>query len=281
MRLIGHLNSEASARTFGVYLTGMDIRNLIEPDNDGWAVWVYSEDQIKAGEEAFRAYQTNPGDDKYQQAGKRVVEMEERARREAKAYARRVKTSDQIWTGAGHARLTIGLVVACVVVYLFYTVNPNEIEGWLRMSWPAILSGEVWRLVTPLFLHFNLTHILFNMVALWQLGAIVELRQGWARLALIVVGVGIGSNLAQYFLGNSYFGGMSGVLYGLLGYIWLRGRLDPGSGYYLPPSYLLIMLVWFFLCLFNIVPDVANWAHGAGLVLGMAWGALPLVKRHL
>ncbi len=49
MRLIGHLKSESSAKTLGDYLVSLDIRNLVEPDGEGWAVWIYSEDQIEAG----------------------------------------------------------------------------------------------------------------------------------------------------------------------------------------------------------------------------------------
>src|ERR1700677_1159790 len=116
MRLIGHLKNEATARTFAGYLTGLDIRNLVEPDTDGWAIWIYSEDQIDAGHQALSAYLQNPGDLKFQHAAENAAALEERARRESKAFARRVRTSDQIWSSSGRAPLTIGLMVVCVAV---------------------------------------------------------------------------------------------------------------------------------------------------------------------
>jgi membrane associated rhomboid family serine protease len=94
---------------------------------------------------------------------------------------------------------------------------------------PEVRHGEIWRLLTPIFIHFNLMHIVFNMLMLRDMGSLVESRQGPKVLILLVVTIGIGSNLGQYFYNGPEFGGMSGVLYGLLGYIWLRGQCDPAS----------------------------------------------------
>jgi GlpG protein len=72
---------------------------------------------------------------------------------------------------------------------------------------------------------------------------------------------------------------MSGVLYGLFGYMWIRSHADPGSGLGLAPATIMILLVWFFLCLANVIPGVANACHVAGLILGMILGAAPLIGR--
>ena len=66
--------------------------------------------------------------------------------------------------------------------------------------------------------------------------------------------------------------GMSGVVYGLLGYAWMKGRFDPGSGLLLHPQTVAMMLIWFFLCLTGLMGNIANTAHAVGLVLGIAWG---------
>jgi len=71
---------------------------------------------------------------------------------------------------------------------------------------------------------------------------------------------------------------MSGVVYGLLGYIWMRGKFDPGSGLYLHPTTLTMMIIWFFACFTPIVPHVANAAHAGGLVMGIAWGYLSSLR---
>jgi GlpG protein len=286
MRMIGHLKNEASARTFGGYLSSQDIRNMVEPDSEGWAVWIYSEDQIEKGSQALTAYLQNPSDRSFQNAADSAIASEQRQRREQAAFAKRVRTADQIWRRSDVAPLTLFLIGASVVVTLFAGLNPSLPNvRWLLISegapgfLPEVQSGQIWRLITPIFIHFGPTHLIFNMIILYDLGRLIEIAQGTRRLALLVVLIGIGSNVGQYLIGGPFFGGMSGVLYGMVGYIWLRSHSDPSSGLMISPMTLGVMLVWFFLCLFGIIPGVANGTHAVGLVMGMIWGSFPMMKR--
>ena len=102
----------------------------------------------------------------------------------------------------------------------------------------------------------------------------VEKHEGSWYLAAMVLGIGICYNLAQYYMSGPTFGGMSGVVYGLLGYIWIRGKLDPRSGLFLHNFIVIWMIAWFFLCLTGVIGPVANTAHGVGLGVGMLWGYL-------
>jgi GlpG protein len=72
---------------------------------------------------------------------------------------------------------------------------------------------------------------------------------------------------------------MSGVIYGLLGYVWLRGKFDPASGLFLHPSTVTMMIIWFFACFTRWLGPIGNWAHAAGLVMGMAWGYLSSLRH--
>jgi GlpG protein len=71
---------------------------------------------------------------------------------------------------------------------------------------------------------------------------------------------------------------MSGVVYGLLGYVWIRGKFDPASGLYLHPYNVIMMLVWFFACLLHLIPNIANTTHAVGLGIGIAWGYLSSLR---
>jgi GlpG protein len=85
--------------------------------------------------------------------------------------------------------------------------------------------------------------------------------------------MGVLSNLGQYFADGPGFGGMSGVVYGLLGYIWMRGKFDPGSGLFLHPTTVVMMLI----CLafgYTHYLQIANTAHSVGLGVGVVWGFL-------
>ena len=100
----------------------------------------------------------------------------------------------------------------------------------------------------------------------------IEARQSALRLLLLVVVTGIFSNLAQYLVDGPQFGGMSGVVYALAGYVWMRGKHDRASGLFLDQQSVTILLVWLVVCFTGLVGPVANIAHFAGLVSGMAIG---------
>jgi GlpG protein len=112
-----------------------------------------------------------------------------------------------------------------------------------------------------------------------DLGSMIEARQSTLQLALLVLVTTAGSNLGEYWFGHTaVFGGMSGVLYALLGYIWMRGKFDPGSGLFLHPSTVTMMLIWLVVCYTGYIGPIANAAHLVGLAIGMAWGFLSSLR---
>ena len=178
--------------------------------------------------------------------------------------------------------LTISLIVASVAASIAaLDRNPAGPLSALLINTPGspmfadILAGQVWRLITPIFIHFGVLHVLFNMMMLWDLGRLIELLRGRWFLAAFVGVTGVGSNIAQYAIAQSPgFGGMSGVVYGLLGYLWLQGRVNPALGIKLHQSTVIMMIAWYALCWTGLLGPIANWAHTAGLAIGVAWGMI-------
>ncbi len=132
-----------------------------------------------------------------------------------------------------------------------------------------IIHGQIWRLITPIFLHMSFLHILFNMLWFKDLGYLIEHSFGKYFLLAFVLITGLISNFCQYIVSGPQFGGMSGVLYAMLGFIWVYKKLNSDFEYSLPRFDVGMMIGWFFLCLTGVLGPIANTAHGGGLVAGI------------
>jgi len=141
-------------------------------------------------------------------------------------------------------------------------------------------SGQWWRLLTPMLIHFGILHLAMNTLWYWELGRRIEARQGPLMLLLLTLLFSLAANFAQYLhAGPSLFGGLSGVLYGLLGHCWIFQRLAPTPAYRLPPGVLVMMLAWLLICMTGIFEllqfgAIANAAHVGGLLAGCLTGLL-------
>jgi len=141
-------------------------------------------------------------------------------------------------------------------------------------------NNEWWRLITPMFIHFSLTHLVFNCLWIYVLGSKIEQIDGHITFINLVIFSSIISNLAQHFFGESaLFGGLSGVIYGLLGYCMIIEIDTKQERYDLPPALYLFMLVWLILGFLGILNlfgfgNVANYAHLGGLISGIIFAMI-------
>jgi GlpG protein len=148
----------------------------------------------------------------------------------------------------------------------------------------SLSSGQIWRFVTPAFLHFGFLHVLFNSLWMWDLGRRLELLVGTKNYVLFFIVTAAISNIAQYrWAADNLFGGMSGVVYGLVGFIIVSHRLSPNKLTAVSPSVLGFMLFWLVLCMTGVIDyfvggGVANAAHVGGLLAGAAFAALTVKK---
>lgn len=285
---------------FSDYLFVEGVQNQFEQDGREWAIWVHAEDQTEKALELLHAYQANPFDKRFLNKSEEASRRRRLIRAQAEEAARRIHDREAVFRGSmpyGVGALTALLMFLCVALAILSWAGFKErITDQLLLThvivtdngvqWLAglreIRAGEFWRLLTPALVHFDPLHLLFNMLWLLDLGSMLEGRQGTARLGMRILLFAVLSNLCQFAIGGPWFNGFSGVNYGLFGYIWVRGRLDPRSGLYLHPHTVAMMIIWFALCFANIIPNVANGAHAAGLSLGIIWAyleSLPYLRR--
>jgi len=299
MRSIGTIPEEKLAFRFEDYLLTRGIQSQIEQLDDGWIIWVHDEDKLEQSKSELVDYLENPAAERYlnaQEAARGYREVQDLKQKQAeKQAARDFSVYDR--PDFSEARITVALIAICVMVAIATELG-GKTEPWVThlsiapvyaspkgVSWypsfglQAIQDGQVWRLVTPMLLHFDWMHIFFNVIILWVMGSMIEQRAGKTRYLTLVLFLALISNLGQYLTNGPAFGGMSGVNYGLFGFIWIRGKYDFSSGCFIPPNTVIFMIGWFFFCLAGLAGNVANTAHGVGLVVGMILGYAPVVFR--
>lgn len=299
MRLVGKLEDEDLARAFSDYLTQLNIENQIAIESDGTCeIWVISEDDVKSAEQLLSKFLESPDGDEYKDVSKKAKKIRKQTRKEEKQQPPPVDVRTKIFskgaTATSIGSVTLFLIIVSVTVSLLSGLGQNFdflrkffITNIVRegdyISWypglREIGEGQFWRLLTPIFIHFGIMHLLFNMLWLRDLGSMVENRKGSWFLGIFIVIVASISNLTQYLISGPAFGGMSGVVYALLGYIWMKGKYDPNSNLYLHKVTVYMMIGWFFLCFTGLMGDIANAAHTAGLVIGVVWGFLSSPAR--
>lgn len=136
-------------------------------------------------------------------------------------------------------------------------------------------SGELWRLVTPSLLHFSLLHLVFNLLIAFEFGRRSEAMLGSVRFGCLVFALALISNLAQFVAeSNPLFGGLSGVNYGLVGFVAVRRLRDPFEvGWQVPPAlivFLIVSMVLFSVGIGEVFGlRIANAAHWGGFIAGM------------
>lgn len=134
-------------------------------------------------------------------------------------------------------------------------------------------SGEWFRLITPIFLHGGLLHIVFNSIVLLQLGPLVEAEYGTERFAFIYLATGIAGNLlAQFLKPQGLVVGASGAICGLVGVLLVFGARRGGA--YGGQLKSLMAQNALFILMMSLLPGISLLSHLGGFLGGCALGAV-------
>jgi membrane associated rhomboid family serine protease len=171
----------------------------------------------------------------------------------------------------------IALAVGFFVLGQFGGLNHVFVENLAQIN-PAVATGEWWRIFTPILLHASITHILFNMWALWVLGPQIERGVGtWPFVSLFLASAGVGGAFAFYLggpLSPVPLVGASGAIFGLFG-VWLswamhRRNTIHGRAMLRQIGFLLLINA----AIPFLIPNVSWQAHLGGLIAGFAIGEI-------
>ncbi len=219
MRQAGKLSNREQGQRLADYLLTLGISAKVDPDGDSWAIWVRDEDQLPQAVKELEQFVADPDAARYRESTRTAESVRKQQAREEQARRKNMIEMRDRWdtNPVGKRPLTALLIAACVFVAIATDAGEKKDSEVLRALWFAppptnavelftwtptkyIDEGQIWRLVTPIFVHYGPWHLVFNMYWLYGLGSLIEARRGTLRFGLLVLAVAIASNGGQYYI---------------------------------------------------------------------------------
>ncbi|MBC62286.1 MAG: hypothetical protein CMP11_07500 [Zetaproteobacteria bacterium] len=284
MRKISKLENKEQLELAQYILMNDNIESFYDDkDPNDRMLWVRSDSDLNRAKLIIEKFSQDPTNPKYKvlaEKGRQVFIQKHKEIEKKYSKSRFINVRTEIFSqGAlSNSPVTKFLITFSVLIFIvqFFDQTYALKQFFLISKYVSglieIQSGEIWRPVTPIFLHQGFLHILFNMTWLYLLGARVEARLGAKLMIFLIIFVSVSSNLSFYFVAHPVFGGMSGVNYGLFGYMWAMNKFSSRPSYLSEESkYTNFFLIWFVACWVLTVFGfyVANTIHGVGALSGM------------
>ena len=302
------------------------------PDS-AWDIWVRDERQIEQSKQELADFRSDPEGDRYQvkreatqirqeQIAAELARQKRLAENERIANVSRSSLGEPIRAPLKQSGfpVTIAVIILSIIASLtthFGQPRRSRVPGKVTLEeqvydtlsfvdrkefmksgenpFASVDTGQLWRFVTPLFLHGDEFHLLFNMVWIYFLGSVIEKLHGSLFFAVVLITTQVSGMLLQVMLpdtatlqpifqgtpldflaqtmsGSPFAIGASGAVYGLFGFLWIRPKVDPGYPIHLVQTNVVLMLGWLVLCITPLIGDVANGAHIGGLLGGVGFG---------
>lgn len=271
-------NEQRAALAFSDYLRVIGIANHVEPREQRFAIMLKNDMQHEQARSELNAFIRNPNDPKYLQASWQAGAVQPQLLKLPSFSVSNFVRGFLERSGP----VTLAVAVVCVLVFIGQRWLGSRVTDELVFP-PALtmagIHGEWWRLLTPVLLHLSAVHVLFSVLWWWLLGGLIERTQSGAQLLGVAVVTALVGNVAQFLAMGPYVAGLSGVVYGLLGYVWLYPKANPAVGFQVRPALVLVMVGFLVLGYSGVLAPVfgdakTNAAQGYGLITGCALGVL-------
>jgi membrane associated rhomboid family serine protease len=179
--------------------------------------------------------------------------------------------------------VTIAVIVIAIVVTVLDWSKVEAARLFVADLGP-IWDGQIWRLFTSVFPHGDILHLVFNLFWIWRFGRTLDRWLGYWRFALLLMPLAAGPMAAELLLMGKPPIGLSGVVYGLFGFLFALRNDEEFAAEQVTPGVIQTMVIWFFVAIaltyFKLM-NVANVAHCAGALLGWLFGRAYLNRFRL
>ncbi|WP_017443596.1 rhomboid family intramembrane serine protease GlpG [Gayadomonas joobiniege] len=267
-----HLATFADKRTakaFADYLHVQGIDNQIVDSEAGAELSLYDANRFDEAKHLLDQFVNNPNDKKFLDASWQRGETDNILRSQTVG----TMGLKSIWRDSGFF-----VRISTMLMLVIYGVEVLGGANWLyqRFSFPASAEHfellEIYRLITPALMHGSPTHLVFNLFWWFWLGGQLEKHYGAPWLLNLFLLSAVAAHALQYVMENPWFLGLSGVVYGLLGYAMVAQAKNK-LPFKVPNGIFIMMLLWLVIGFTGFLPiPMANWAHLGGLIAGIGYG---------
>ena len=261
---------EPAAKLLIDYLNSQQIQAyyVVDEAAGGHGVALAQEQDFDKAKAIAEEFIRDPGNQRYQRAAwEHGTQLHNPSSTGASAFRRLVDFKSTPFTS------TVFLI--CLAIFALSLIGWfPQVRGSLQMlSFEQMIeSSQWWRIITPAFIHFSPLHIVFNLLWWWMLGNQIEQKFGSSTLVLLFLISAVVPNIGQYLASGPNFGGLSSVVYAVVGFVWWIGWLRPSWGLSLPKPVVGFLLIWLILGYADVLwVQMANTAHTLGLICGCAF----------
>lgn len=257
------LSNPRLAQAFVDYMVTKQVQLVIREQAQSVVLWLVDETQLVQVEQELKRFLQEPDHPRYQAASWKTGSIHSGLRYADSGYWHSIRRQAE--------PLTISIVLLSVLVYVVQIISGN-VAVMRYLAWPEsyVQHFQLWRYFTHALLHFSLLHIVFNLLWWWYLAGQVEKYIGSAKLIEISLVAALISGWTQSLFSGIWFGGLSGVVYALMGYVWWYGERQPQSAVGIPRGVIGFAVLWILVGWFDWFGlQVANAAHISGLIIGL------------
>lgn len=258
------LSNPQLADLFVNYMATQHVRIHTQVESQQVSLWLEDQQQLEMVEKELKTFLREPFHPRYQAASWQAGNPQSTGIKYRPSFSLKNMVQQS-------GPLTVLVVILCVLIYIWQQVV-GDYDVMIHLAWPydESLNLEIWRYITPAFVHFSLTHIAFNLAMWWYLASQTEQKLGTGKLFVIMLVSALFSNWAQSLFTESNFGGLSGVVYALIGYVGLTGLRHPEKGIGVPTGLIIFSIIWIVAGQMGALGDsIANAAHFAGFLIGL------------
>jgi membrane associated rhomboid family serine protease len=171
---------------------------------------------------------------------------------------------------------------ACIAIFIEISQGKSQIrETFFSLTSAGVRAGNYWGLVTSVFTHVQLWHLVLNVYWLWIIGGVLEAGIGRFKWTVLFLAAAVISSGAQFIVSGTTGIGASGVVYAMFGFLWIGRELYPDFKRVATRQNVTLFLGWMVLCVIATrlhILSVGNTAHVSGLLFGA--GAAHLARTH-